>query len=115
MADGVLHDWLQDQRGDPHAEHLGGHPQGHVEPLSEPGPFQVQVGLQQPQLLGQRGELPVTAERVPGEVGEADQQLAGPVGVGSHEALDGGQGVVQEVRGDLGPQELQLGARGPGP
>ena len=67
-----------------------------------------------PQLLGQGGERPAAAERVAGEVGELQQQLARPVGVGPHERGDRGQRVVDEVRADLGPQRAQLGLHRPG-
>ena len=66
------------------------------------------------QLLGQRRELAVPAERVAGEVGELQQQVAGPLGVGAHEGRDGGQRVVDEVRADLRPQGAHLGLDQPG-
>ena len=61
-----------------------------------------------------RRVLPRGAERVPGEVGELDEQLAGPHRVGADERGDRGERVVDEVRRDLRPQRPHLGAVEPG-
>jgi hypothetical protein len=62
-----------------------------------------EVALDVAQLLGERRERPTLAQRVAGEVGELEQQLTCPLGVRADEARDGAQGVVDEVRADLGP------------
>ena len=59
-------------------------------------------------------ERAAAAERVPGEVGELEQQLAGAVGVGAGEGRDGAEAVVDEVRADLRAQGPQLGLHEPG-
>ena len=64
---------------------------GDLQPVAEPGPLQQQVAVDRAQLLGQGGEVAVPAERVAGEVGELQQQLAGPLRVGAHEGRDRGQ------------------------
>ena len=61
------------------------------------------------QFLGQRGEVPVPAEGVAGEVGELHHQLPGPGGIGVDEGGDRVERVVDEVRADLGPQGPHLG------
>ena len=66
------------------------------------------------QLVLQRRVLPRRAERVPREVGELDEQLAGAHGVGADERGDRGERVVDEVRRDLRPQRAHLGAVEPG-
>ena len=115
MLYGVLHQRLEAQERDAHAEHLGRHLQGDPEPVAEPGLLEQQVALDRAQLLGQRRELAVLAEGVAGEVGELEQQLAGPVGVGAHERGDRAEGVVDEVRADLCAQRAHLGAHQPVP
>ncbi len=112
---GVLHQGLQAQERDAHPEHLGRHLQGDVQPVTEAGLLQEQVALHRAQLLGQGGELAVLAEGVAGEVGELQQQVAGPVGIGAHEGGDGAERVVDEVRADLRAQGADLGAHEPVP
>ena len=89
-------------------------PQRDPQPLAEAGLLEDEVALGVAQLVGQRGVLTAAAQRVAGEVGELEQQLAGPVGVGAHERRDGGERVVDEVRADLRPQRPQLGLHQPG-
>ena len=115
VPDGVLDQRLDAQERHRHRQHLGRDLHGHLQPVAEPGPLQQQVAVDRAQLLGQRRELAVPAERVAGEVGELQQQLAGPLRVGAHERRDRGQRVVDEVRADLGPQRAHLGLHQPGP
>src|SRR3712207_7402955 len=61
------------------------------------------------QLVAERRVLPRGAERVAGEVGELDEQLAGADRVRADERGDRGERVVDEVRRDLGPQRPDLG------
>jgi hypothetical protein len=63
-----------------------------------------QVVLDVAELLGQCRERPAATERVAGEVGELQEEISGPVRVGADERGDGGQGVEDEVRADLGPE-----------
>ena len=53
---------------------------------------------------------PGGAERVPGEVGELEDEFAGAIGVGAHERGDRVERVVDEMRADLGAQRQHLGA-----
>ena len=115
VPDRVLHQRLHAQERHRHRQHLRRDLQPHLQPVAEPGPLQRQVAVDRAQLLGQRGELAVRAERVAGEVGELQQQLPGPLRVGADERRDRGQRVVDEVRADLGPQRPHLGPHQPGP
>ena len=115
VADGVLDQRLDAEERHGDGEHLGRDPQRDLEPVAEAGLLQQQVALDRAELLGERGELAVPAEGVAGEVGELQQQLAGPVGVGAHERRDRAERVVDEVRADLGPQRAHLGLHQPGP
>ena len=56
-----------------------------------------------------RKSILLGTEGVASEVGELQEQLAGPVGVGTHEAGDGAEGVVDEVRADLCSECSDLG------
>ena len=104
--------WMQ-RNGHGDRQHLGRDPQRHLEPVTEAGLLEQQVALDRAELLGQRRVLAVPAERVAREVGELQQQLARPVGVGAHERRDGAEGVVDEVRRDLGAQGADLGLHQP--
>ena len=115
MPHRVLHQRLQAQERQPDRQHLGRDLQPHLEPLAEPGPLDRQVPVDRAQLLGERRELTVRPEAVPGELGELQDQLAGALRVGTHERGDRGQRVVDEVRADLRPQRPHLGPGQPGP
>ena len=78
---GVLHQRLEDEGRKHHAEHLGGDPKGDGQPVAEPSPLEVEVGVDEAELFGHRHELAVGAKAVADEVGELDEQLAGPVGI----------------------------------
>ena len=112
---GVLHQRLQRQERHRDRQHLRRDLQPHLQPLAEAGPLQREVAVDRAQLLGQRGELAVRPERVAGELGELQQQLARPLRVGPDEGGDRGQRVVDEVRADLRPQRAHLGPHQPGP
>ena len=60
--DGVLHQGLQDEWRKHHAEHLGGDPKGDGEPIPEPGPLEIEVGVDQADLFGHGHELAVGAK-----------------------------------------------------
>ena len=107
---GVFHQRLQRQERHHDVEHLGRHLQLDLQRGAEPRPFQAQVAVDVAQFLGQGRVLPGGAERVPGEVGEVEDEFTGAVGVGAHERGDGVQRVVDEVRTDLRPQREHLGA-----
>ena len=66
------------------------------------------VALDRAELLGERRVLAVAAERVAGEVGELEQQVAGVLGIGPDEGRDRGERVVDEVRRDLRSQRRHL-------
>ena len=104
--------WLQHERWEHHAQHFWRDAQGDLQAVAEARPLQVEVGVDQADLLGHGDELPVAAEAVADEVGELHQELAGSVRVGTDEGLDRRQGVVDEVRRDLRPQETQLELHG---
>ena len=108
VPDGVLHQGLQGEERHHHGEDLRRDPQRHRKVGAEPGPLQNQVAVDIAQLVGQHGVGPGGPERVSGEVGELQDQLAGAVGVGAHERGDGRQGVVDEMRADLCPQREHL-------
>ena len=108
MADGVLDQRLHAEERHCDGEHLRCDPQPHLQTVPEPGLLQQQVALHRPELLGERRVLAVAAERVAGEVRELQQQLAGPVGVGAHEAGDRAERVVDEVRADLRAERPDL-------
>ena len=105
--------WMQ-RKGTATGSTSGRDPQRHLEPVAEAGLLEQQVALDGAELLGERRVLAVAAEGVAGEVGELQQQLAGPVGVGADEAGDRAERVVDEVRADLGPQGAHLGLHQPG-
>ena len=77
--------WMHEERHR-HRQHLGRDAERHRQPVAEPRLLEQQVALDRAELLGQGREVAVPAERVAGEVGELQQQLARPVGVGAHEA-----------------------------
>ena len=105
----VLDERLHDEERHRDRQHLGRDPQRDPQPVAEAGLLEHEVALGVAQLVGQRGELAAAAQRVPGEVGELEQQLARPVGIGPGERRDRGERVVDEVRADLGAQRPQLG------
>ena len=109
VAHGVLDEGLHREVGQRHRQHLGRDEQRDLEPVAEPGLLEHEVALDVAQLLGEGREGSARAQRVAGEVGEVDEQLAGPVGVGAHERRDGREAVVDEVRADLGAERPQLG------
>src|SRR3954451_98459 len=98
MAYGVFDQRLQTQEGQRHREHLGRDAQAYLQAVAEPGALDSEVPVDRAQLLGERRELAVRPEGVPGELGELLQQLAGAVRVGPDERGDRGQRVVNEVR-----------------
>ena len=110
---GVLDERLEAEERHDDGQHLGRDADRHGEPVAEPGLLDDEVGLDRPQLLRERRELAVPAEGVAGELGEVDEQLPGPLGVGARERRDGGQRVVDEVRADLRPQRAHLGLHEP--
>ena len=91
VAHGVLDQGLDGEVGHRDRQHLGRDQQRDDEPVAEPGLLEDEVALDVAQLGGQRGELAARPERIAGEVGELQQQLAGPLGVGPDERRDGGQ------------------------
>ena len=105
---GVLDERLQAQVRHGDGQHLRRHAEHHLQPVAEARLLEQQVAVDRPQLLGQRRVLAVRAARVAGEVGEVEQQLAGPLRVGAHERRDGGERVEDEVRADLRPQRPHL-------
>ena len=111
---GVLDQRLQGQERQHHRQHLGRDLELDVQPVAEAGLLQPDVALDVGELVLQRGELARRTERVAGEVGELDEQLAGPHRVGADERGDGGERVVDEVRGDLRAQRADLGPVEPG-
>ncbi len=115
VSHGVLHQRLDRQERHHHAEHLGGDPHPDLQPVTEPGPLQGQIAVDVAQFGRQRGELARLPERIPGEVGEFDEQVAGPIRIGPDEGCDRGQGVVEEMRRDLRPQGPHLRPREVGP
>ena len=88
--------------------------QRHLQPVAEARLLEQEVALDGAELLGERRVLAVAAEGVAREVGELEQQLAGAVGVRTHEAGDRAERVVDEVRADLRPQGTHLGLHQPG-
>lgn len=109
VLDGVLDQRLQAQERHQHGQHLRGHLHAEAQLVAEAGALQQQVAVDAGQLVGQGGEVVRAAQRVPGEVGEVEQQLAGPRGVGADERGDRGERVVDEVRRDLRAQGAHLG------
>lgn len=91
VFDGVLDKRLKAQEGQGDGKYLWGHLEGHLQPVAEAGPGQGQILFDAAQLVSEVGEVAVSAERVPGEVGEFQEQFAGPLGVGADEGRDGGQ------------------------
>ena len=85
VLDGVLDERLEGQEGNLDRQHLGCDAQHDAQPLAVPGLLEQQVLLDRAELVGERGEVAVAAEGVAGEVGELQQQVAGPLGVGAHE------------------------------
>ena len=88
VPDGVLDQRLEAEERHRHRQHLRRDLQRDLQPVAEPGPLEQQVAVDRAQLLGQRGEVAVPPERVAGEVGELQQQVAGPLGsVRTNEAI----------------------------
>ena len=106
---GVLDEGLHGEVGERHRQHLGRDEERDLQPVTEAGLLEHEVALDVAQLLGEGREGPARAQRVPREVGEVDEQLPGPVGVGAHERRDGRQAVVDEVGADLRAERPQLG------
>lgn len=109
VLDGVLDERLEAQEGQGDRQDLGGDLQGDGEAVTEACPHQRQIVVDGVELVGEGGEVAVSAERVAGEVGEFQEQFAGAFGVGAHERGDHRERVEDEVRGYLGAQGLDLG------
>ena len=85
MPHGVLHQRLDAQERDAHAEYLRIDPQLHLQTVTEPRLLEKEVLLHRAQLLSQRGVATVGPEAVPGELREVEQQLPRSIRVGAHE------------------------------
>ena len=108
MPDGIL-----DQRLDRHRRHDGAprllrHADRHIQ-VRKARALQPQIALDVLDLLSERHVRAAIPEQVAGELGEVDQQIARLLGPGVNLPGHGGQRVVDEMRGDLGPQGSQLG------
>jgi hypothetical protein len=117
MPDGVLDQRLEDEGRYPHRQHLRCHAQADRQAVTEARALKLQVRVHEPQLFGERSVLAVLAECPANELREADEQVPGPFRIGADEGFDRGQRVVDEMRADLGAEEVELrlhraGARG---
>ena len=97
----VLHQGLEGEEGEYHAEHLRGDLQPHVERRAEASTLEREVAVDVAQFVGQHRVLARGAEGIAGEVGEVEDQLACAVRIGSYKRRDGAQRVVDEMRTDL--------------
>lgn len=91
VLDGVLDERLEAEERQGDGQHLGGDLEGDQEPFAEAGSYQCQVLVDGVEFVGEGGEVAVAAERVAGEVGEFQQEFAGPLRVGADERGDGGE------------------------
>ena len=113
MANGVLHQRLDRHGGHDRRQCLGSDINGDVQAVAKPGLLEAQVPLNVLELLAQRHIRAPVAEQVARELGEIDQKLARLLGAGVNVARHRCQRVVDEVRGNLGPQRAQLRLRNP--
>lgn len=91
VLDGVLDQWLETEERQGDGQYFGSDLEGDREPFAEAGPYQCQVLVDGVEFVGEGGEVAVAAERVAGEVGELQQEFAGPLRVGADERGDGGE------------------------
>ncbi len=108
MADGVLNQRLDSKERDLEAQDLRGDLQTHLDPVLESGLLEQHVPLHGGQLLLKGGEVTCTAQAVPGEVCEVDDELSRFDRVRGNGRGDGVEAVVDEVRRDLAAQGSQL-------
>jgi len=111
VADRILDQRLQHEVGHDAVQQVGAGLHRQAQAFAEPRLFDLEVGVQQGQFLGQRMLVAaVVGESGAQEVGHAAEHAVGlAVGLARDQRGDRVQGVEQEVRIDLQAQRAQLG------
>ncbi len=102
MADGVLHQRLQDEIRDCGAERVRVDGEAHGQPILKACSFNFQIAFQEPQFLLQRHLLAMRlAKCVAQQIRQAHQDTVRRIDVFVHQRGDGFERVEQEVRMQL--------------